>query len=119
MQGKKTIIILLSGALVVAIGFGAIAYRSVFAATPTIESTGTTVQVEFGLGKGPMGGFTKQDLADALGYESQVPAKASFEKWLEAYEAGDDPSAAVLEALIERGHEILAAGARQIQAPEK
>ncbi len=27
------------------------------------------------------------DLADALGYESQVPAKASFEKWLEAYEA--------------------------------
>jgi hypothetical protein len=72
MQHKKTIIILVLGALAVATTFGAIAYQSVFAATPTTTSTGTT-STSRQLGpcwsgeKGPNGGYTNQQLADALG----------------------------------------------------
>jgi hypothetical protein len=69
MQHKKTITILILGALAVAITFGAIAYRSVFAATPTTVSTSTTPQVNlgWGIGKGPNGGYTNEELANALG----------------------------------------------------
>jgi hypothetical protein len=69
MQHKKTITILVLGALAVAITFGAIAYRSVFAATPITTSTSTTTQanLSWGIGKGPNGGYTNEELANALG----------------------------------------------------
>ena len=70
MQHKKNIIILIVGALVAASAFGAIAYQSVFAATPTSTAT-TTSATTFGTGwladRGPNGGYDNQDLADALG----------------------------------------------------
>lgn len=69
MQHKKTIIILVMGALAVAMTIGAIAYRSVLAATPTTASTSTTTQANlgWGIGKGPIGGYNSEDLANALG----------------------------------------------------
>lgn len=72
MKTKKTIIILVLGALAFSAAFGAIAYQSVLAATPTTTSTnttGTTSQVRAGWmgGKGIHGGYTNQQLADALG----------------------------------------------------
>jgi hypothetical protein len=72
MQHKKTIIILVLGALAATMTFGALAYRSVFAATPTTTSTITTgisTLLESGWlgGKGPNAGYNNQDLADALG----------------------------------------------------
>lgn len=72
MKTKKTIILLVVGALAVTAVFGAVAYRSVLAATPTTTTTGrtgTTSQVGPGWegGKGMHGGYTNQQLADALG----------------------------------------------------
>lgn len=70
MQHKKTVIILIVGALVAALAFGAIAYQSVFAATPSSAATATSnKQLGTGWfsGKGPNGGYDNQDLADALG----------------------------------------------------
>jgi len=69
MQHKKTITILVLGALAVAMTFGAIAYRSVFAATPTTVSTSTTTQanLSWGIRKGPIGGYSNEELANALG----------------------------------------------------
>jgi hypothetical protein len=72
MKHKRTIIILVLGALAVTTTFGAIAYRSVFAATPTTTSTGTTstsTQLVSGWSgeNGRNGGYTNQQLADALG----------------------------------------------------
>jgi hypothetical protein len=69
MQHKKTIIILVVGALAVAMTFGAIAYRSVLAATPTTTSTSTTTPANLMRegGRGPNGGYTREDLANALG----------------------------------------------------
>jgi ribosomal protein S20 len=72
MKTKKTIILLVVGALAVTAAVGAIAYQSVLAATPTAASTSTTSspsQAGPGWvgGKGMDGGYTKQQLADALG----------------------------------------------------
>jgi hypothetical protein len=75
MQKNKVITILVVGALAVAVTFGAFAYRSVLAATPTTTSTGntgttgTTTQLGPGNpeGDGLHGGYNNQDLADALG----------------------------------------------------
>jgi hypothetical protein len=67
MNHKKTFIVLLSGALVVAIGLGAIAYNSVFAASPSNISTSTSMQVEAILAKGPYDGVNREYLAEALG----------------------------------------------------
>jgi len=71
MQHKKTIIILVLGALAVAMTFGALAYGSVFAATPTTTSTSTATTTasnqNWGSGRGPAGGITNEDLSNALG----------------------------------------------------
>jgi len=68
MQRKKTITIIVLGALAAAMTFGAIAYRSVFAATPTPSTTTTTqANLDWGIGKGPNGGYTNEQLASALG----------------------------------------------------
>jgi len=69
MQHKKTISIFVLGALAVALAFGAVAYHSVLAATPTTTSTGTTTQAEFDrdVSRGPKGGYSTEDLANALG----------------------------------------------------
>jgi hypothetical protein len=70
MQHKKTFIILIVGALVAASAFGAIAYQSVFAATPTSSTTTTSttlLETSWFGGRGPNGGYDNQDLADALG----------------------------------------------------
>jgi hypothetical protein len=69
LKYKKIIIMLVLGALAVAMIFGAVAYRSVFAATPTTISTSTTTQanLEWSIGRGPNGGYTNIDLANALG----------------------------------------------------
>jgi hypothetical protein len=71
MQHKKTITFLVLGALAVAITIGGIAYQSVFAATPSITSTGiinTTTLMGLGWagGKGSNGGYTNEQLATAL-----------------------------------------------------
>lgn len=85
MQHKKTITILVVGALALAITLGALAYGSVFAATPTTTSNSTTTStsLELGVGKGPFGGYTKQDLADALG----ITTDALNTAYQEAYAA--------------------------------
>jgi hypothetical protein len=69
MQHKKTITIFVLGALAVAMTFGAVAYRSVLAATPTSISSNTAIQAESGWDgrKGPNGGYSNEDLASALG----------------------------------------------------
>lgn len=69
MQHKKTIIILVLGAMATAITFGAVAFQAVFAATPTTISNSTTTQTNlgWGIGKGPNGGYTNEDLVNALG----------------------------------------------------
>lgn len=69
MQHKKTIIVFVLGALAVAMAFGAVAYQSVFAATPTTVSSSTTTQADLGreVGRGPMGRYSNEDLANALG----------------------------------------------------
>jgi hypothetical protein len=72
MQHKRTIIILVLGALAVATTVGAIAYRSVFAAAPTTTSTSTSSTTTLsGPGwqgeNGPNGGYTNAELATALG----------------------------------------------------
>ncbi len=69
LKYKKTIIMLVLGALAVAMTFGAVAYRSVFAATPATISTGTATlaSLEWGIGNGPNGGYTNEQLATALG----------------------------------------------------
>ncbi len=69
MQHKKTITILILGALAVAMTIGGVVYRSVFAATPTVTSTSTTTSTNpgWGIGKGPFGGYSDEDLANALG----------------------------------------------------
>ena len=71
MLHKKTIIILVLGALAIAVTFGAVAYQSVFAATSTPTSTSntssTTLSTGWAGGKGLNGGYTKEELANALG----------------------------------------------------
>ncbi len=72
MKNKRTITILVLGALAVASAFGAIAYQSVFAAAPTTTSTtstSTTTMLGPGGpgGAGLRGGYDNQYLADALG----------------------------------------------------
>jgi hypothetical protein len=71
MQHKKAIMFLFTGALAVAMTLGAIAYQSVFAATPTTTtaSTGTITlsNIKWAGGRGPKEGYTNQQLADALG----------------------------------------------------
>ncbi len=69
MQHKKTIFIFIVGALAVALTFGAVAYRSVLAATPTTTSGSTTTPTTLGRegGRGPSGGYNREDLANALG----------------------------------------------------
>ncbi len=69
MQHKKTIFIFVLGALAVTMAFGAFAYQSVSAATPTTVSYTTTTQSGLGreVGRGPMGGYSSEDLANALG----------------------------------------------------
>ncbi len=72
MKNKRTIVFLVVGVLAIIAAFGAVAYRSALAATPTATSTGrTTTSSQVGPGwvggKGMEGGYTKQELADALG----------------------------------------------------
>lgn len=92
MKNKSTIFILLTGALVVAVAFGALAYRSVFAATPATTSTSTEVQGEPGLGRGPVVGYTREGLAEALGI--------SVDELTSAYQAA---YAAMLEDAVSQG----------------
>lgn len=72
MKHKRTITIFVLGALAIAMTIGAVAYRSVLAATPTITSTANTSSMTasklslFG-GNRLEGGYTNQNLADALG----------------------------------------------------
>jgi hypothetical protein len=69
MQHKKAISIFILGALTLAVIFGTVAYQTVLAATPTTTSTATTTQADPGWvkGKGPNGGYTSDNLANALG----------------------------------------------------
>ncbi len=70
MQTRKTIILIVLGVLAVTLAVGGLAYKSVFAATPTTTSsttTNTSTSIGLGLGKGPFGGYTKEQLATALG----------------------------------------------------
>ncbi len=71
MHHRRTIIILILGALAITLAIGAVAYRSVFAATPTISTTtasntGFSTQNWLG-GNGMNGGYNSEDLANALG----------------------------------------------------
>lgn len=72
MQQKRIITILIVGALAIALTVGAVAYRSVFAATPTATSTTNSISSmppDFkGWGGNSLdGGYNNQSLADALG----------------------------------------------------
>lgn len=63
---KKTVILLSIGALVIAAAFGVITYRAARAATPATASTWSGL-AHFGPGRGFGGGYTREDLANALG----------------------------------------------------
>ncbi|HSB66983.1 MAG TPA: hypothetical protein VLD65_10410, partial [Anaerolineales bacterium] len=72
MQHKRTITIFILGALAVALTIGAVAFRTVSAASPTTTSTITSgsslpTGMKWVGGSGPHGGYDNQDLADALG----------------------------------------------------
>ncbi len=70
MQNKRIISILVLSALAIATAFGAVAYQSVEAATPTATTgtTSTTTQLgPGGPGKGMNEAYNNQALADALG----------------------------------------------------
>jgi hypothetical protein len=72
MQHKRTMTIFLLGALAIATTIGAVAFRTVFAASPTTTSTSTTgITVPSTLkwfgGNGFNQGYNNQNLADALG----------------------------------------------------
>jgi hypothetical protein len=71
MRHRTTITIFIVGALAISLTLGTVAYQKVFAATPT-TSTATTVTTSAfpikGLGgNGMKGGYTNEDLANALG----------------------------------------------------
>ncbi len=80
MQQKKAITFLVLGALAVAMTFGAIAYQSVFAATPTtspsVTMTSSSTGTSWATGKGFNGGYTNQQLADALGITTDALSTA-------------------------------------------
>lgn len=70
MTRKKLITVFSLGALAVAVAIGAVAYRSATAAAPTATALSNSSALPFGRGGGGMkdgGGYTKQDLATALG----------------------------------------------------
>jgi hypothetical protein len=69
MHNKKTILIFIVGALAVAMTFGAVAYSTVFAGTPTTTSSNPSLTADstLGIGRGHFGGYTSEDLANALG----------------------------------------------------
>ena len=69
MKHKRTISILVLGALAVVTVIGAVAYRTVSAAIPTTVTTTNAAQVNYNwsLGNGLHGGYTNEDLANALG----------------------------------------------------
>ncbi len=72
MHHKRTITILIVGALAVTLAVGAVAYHTVLAATPTTTSaispniSSTLTMYWFG-GNGMNGGYTSEELAKALG----------------------------------------------------
>jgi hypothetical protein len=88
MQHKKTIIILAVGALAIAMTFGGIAYRSVFAATPinTSSNTATQATLNWSAGKGPYGDNTSEDLANALGITTDALSTANQTAYAAALE---------------------------------
>lgn len=66
MFRKKTIAILVVGALAITAGFGAFVYRNAQAAVA--QSSGSIIQTNYGIGGGPgRGGATNDNLANALG----------------------------------------------------
>jgi polyhydroxyalkanoate synthesis regulator phasin len=72
MTRTKIVTTLLLGSLVVAVAVGALVYRSATAATPTPSALTNNSAVPFGRGfgggmKGGLGGYTSEDLANALG----------------------------------------------------
>lgn len=88
MQHKRTITIITLGALAVAMTIGAISFRSVYAASPTSTTTGTTsLSTKMSLnvfgGNGPNEGYNKTDLASALG----ITADALNTAYQNAYSA--------------------------------
>jgi hypothetical protein len=106
MNHKKTIIVLLSGALVVAVGFGAIAYNSVFAASPSNISTSTNVQVEAMLARGSYDGLNREYLAEALGItEDELTAayQEAYAAFLEEAVAQDLITQVQADQLVENG----------------
>ncbi len=80
MQQKKAITFLVLGALAVALTFGAIAYQSVLAATPTtstnLVATSSSSSTSWAGGRGFNGGYTNQQLADALGITTDALSTA-------------------------------------------
>ena len=79
MGRKKLIPVLLIGAFVVAAAFGVTAYRSVKAAAPVLKTLTST-----NFGRGVRGGYTDQDLADALGITVDKLQAAYTSAWDEA-----------------------------------
>ncbi len=85
MQHRKTIALFITGALAIALALGAVAYQKVFAATPAGISTSATSTSTFpikgGRGDGMKGGYTTQQLADALG----ISVDALYTAYQQAY----------------------------------
>ena len=67
MSKKKTIIVLIMGALVVSAALGAVAYKRVLAAEPAAECINIAEPVKLAYARGPQGGYSSEDLAEALG----------------------------------------------------
>jgi polyhydroxyalkanoate synthesis regulator phasin len=92
MTLKRTISILAVGALAIAAAIGIVAYRSAAAAVPAAATVPGNVFAHLGFGRGFGGGYTGEDLADALGI--------SVDELTTAYEAANN---AALDQAVEAG----------------
>jgi hypothetical protein len=93
MNLKRTIPILMVGALAIAAALGIVAYRSVQAspALNTSNTSGVRITAHMGFGRGFGGGFDNEDLANALGISTdelnaayQEATQAALEQAVEA-----------------------------------
>lgn len=92
MSLKRSIPILIVGALVMAAAIGIVAYRSVQAAAPVLAASGARVTAHMGFGRGFGGGYDNEDLANALGISTD-----------ELNAAYQDAQEAALEQAVEAG----------------
>jgi hypothetical protein len=106
MNLKRTIPILLIGALAIAAAIGIVAYRTVQAAVPEMRASGVRITAHMGFGRGLGGGYDNEDLANALGIstdELDAAYQEATEVALAQAVEADLITQAQADQLLERG----------------